>query len=72
MLCITKCIYFRPIGTDPIGIGVVVQISKGTLYETLSISDSFIEIQNIMNSHDIFRIPTEEFTDYMDILEEGV
>jgi len=73
MLCITKCIYFRPIGTDPTGIDiVVVQIPKGTLYETLSISDSFIEIQNIMNSHDIFRIPTEDFTDYMDILEEGV
>lgn len=67
MLCITKCIYFRPIG-----IGVVVQIPKGTLYETLSISDSFIEIQNVINSHDIFRIPTEDFTDYMDILEEGI
>lgn len=72
MLCITKCIYFRPIGTDPIGIDIVVQIPKGTLYETLSISDSFIEIQNVINSHDIFRIPTEDFTDYMDILEEGV
>ena len=67
MLCITKCIYSRPIGID-----IVVQIPKGTLYKTLNISDSFIEIRNIMNSHDIFKIPTEEFTDYMDILEEGV
>lgn len=67
MLCITKCIYFRPIGID-----CVVQIPKGTLYETLNISDSFIEIQNVMNSHDIFRIPTKDFTDYIDILEEGV
>lgn len=67
MLCITKCIYFRPISTD-----IVVQIPKGTLYETLNISDSFIEMQNVMNLHDIFRISTEDFTDYMNILEEGL
>lgn len=71
MLCKLNCNHIKPIINDG-DFSVVSIIPKGTLFETISISDSFIKLKDIMCPDNTLKIATEEFTDILDILEEGL